>query len=428
MFYYHITLLFILSFAIIISFINVYSFGKNIKGSVCWAVSYIIYFTAIVSYFIFEKKSDFLSQTLALLLESLAGWFMYYGFVKFYNIDNKAIHLCVSIIFLLSDILAIYFKYKGNNLFFIIFRNLMLIDPTAIILIYIVTTKKINTCLQIPVFFLFIFVLLLCFIEIIMKILLSKNIITNLYFSTNEGHYGTGIILLTVLVFSQNQLANSYLQNCLQYKNKELTDTKNNVVNIIAESLETRLSETSNHVRRVSLFTNILLDKLNYKQADKDDIVSAAALHDIGKIGIPDYILKCDKLYTLDEKLIMQAHTTIGYKILKQSDTPYLNLAATIAYEHHENWNGSGYPNGKKETEINFASRIVSVADSFDALINIRRYKKAWSTKEVLNYLYSNRGIKYDPAVIDVLPEVIDDFIKILDEYKPGVVLNAKNA
>ncbi|MDC7125943.1 MAG: HD domain-containing protein, partial [Spirochaetales bacterium] len=285
---------------------------------------------------------------------------------------------------------------------------------------------------QIPILIIFIVIMFFSILSIVYKLKIIENGLGDFLLS-KESRYGLGVIFLSLLVFTQNQLANGFLitknnetyyelldyQDKIELKNLELKETKDNLVDIIAESLEYRLSETSNHVKRVSLFTQIILDKLEYDCDDREEIISSATLHDIGKIGIPDHILRSKEKFTDAERKIMERHTIIGYDILRQSTTAYLQLAATIAYEHHENWDGSGYPLGKSGLDINFASRVVSIADTFDALVNQRSYKKAWTVEQAYDYLISNSGIKYDPYIISAMQDAVKDFKRILEEYKP---------
>lgn len=187
---------------------------------------------------------------------------------------------------------------------------------------------------------------------------------------------------------------------------------------ILVDALSTRISEASDHVLRVSELTKVILNTMHYLEADKDQIINAATLHDIGKIGISDKLLYNTLIYTSIEKDQMKQHTIIGYEILVRSESPLLKTAALISLEHHENWDGSGYPLSKKGTEISLASRIVSVADVLDALTHSRSYKKAWSFSDSLQFLYDNKGKKFDPEIINILPLCENNLRKVIEEMK----------
>ena len=140
-------------------------------------------------------------------------------------------------------------------------------------------------------------------------------------------------------------------------------------------------------------------------------------MHDIGKIGISDATLHKSGELNDEEWDMMKTHTTIGHKIFKSSKHDLLRMAATIAHEHHEHWDGSGYPNGLKGEDINIAGRIVAVADIFDALTHDRCYKKAWSIDEALIYIKKNSGTIFDPNIVTVFLNNIDKFKNIHKKY-----------
>lgn len=139
----------------------------------------------------------------------------------------------------------------------------------------------------------------------------------------------------------------------------------------------------------------------------------AAMLHDVGKIGIPDSILNKPGQLSKEEFEIMKTHTLIGYRILSTIDHPIFQLASTVALNHHENWDGSGYPNGLKGEEIPLEARIVSLIDVFDALLSDRVYRPAWKEEEVVKYIKENVGKKFDPKVVKVFFDSYEEIRKI---------------
>ena len=141
-------------------------------------------------------------------------------------------------------------------------------------------------------------------------------------------------------------------------------------------------------------------------------------MHDIGKIAIEDDILKKPGKLTDEEFNRMKEHSIIGYNMFKNSNRPILQAAAIIARDHHEKWNGTGYPNGLKEEEIHPFGRIVAIADVFDALGSDRVYKKAWDLEKIYALFKEERGRHFDPELIDLFFEHIDEILAIRNKYK----------
>jgi response regulator RpfG family c-di-GMP phosphodiesterase len=144
----------------------------------------------------------------------------------------------------------------------------------------------------------------------------------------------------------------------------------------------------------------------------------ASPMHDIGKVGIPDAILNAPRKLTADEFTIMKTHAQLGYNMLKYSDKPILKAAAIVANEHHEKWDGSGYPNKKSGEDIHIYGRITAVADVFDALGSERVYKKAWELEKILTLFKDERGKHFDPQLVDLFINNLDSFLKIRDKFK----------
>jgi response regulator RpfG family c-di-GMP phosphodiesterase len=185
--------------------------------------------------------------------------------------------------------------------------------------------------------------------------------------------------------------------------NQELFDSQLEMVHLLAGAAETRSKETANHVKRVGLLAEMLALAHGQTRAEANLIKFAAPLHDIGKIGIPDAILNKPGAHTVDESEIMRTHAKLGAILLAGSKWPLLKLASTAALEHHENWDGSGYPSGLRETEISLVGRITAIADVFDALGSKRCYKPAWTEPDMRAFILSQRGRKFDPQLVDLL-------------------------
>lgn len=198
---------------------------------------------------------------------------------------------------------------------------------------------------------------------------------------------------------------------------QDIENTQKEVVIRMSEAVECRSKETGNHVKRVAQYCRIMAQHLHLSTQDTEHLVLAAPLHDIGKIGIPDKILNKPGKLDDAERTIMNSHADLGYQILKGSDKPIIAAGAVIALDHHEKWDGSGYPNGKKGTDIHLFGRIVALADVYDALRNERCYKAAWSCEQTLELIKNESGLHFDPELVEICLSHVDEFEAILTDY-----------
>ncbi|UTY57753.1 HD domain-containing phosphohydrolase [Massilia sp. erpn] len=182
----------------------------------------------------------------------------------------------------------------------------------------------------------------------------------------------------------------------------ELRETRLQIVQRLGLAAEYKDNETGLHVIRMSHYARLLGVAAGLNEAEADDLLHAAPMHDVGKIGIPDRILQKPGKLDADEWKIMQSHAAIGAEIIGEHTHGMLRLARNIALSHHEKWDGSGYPKGLKGEEIPLEGRIVAIADVFDALTSARPYKRAWPLEEALTYLREQRGQHFDPALVDL--------------------------
>ena len=171
----------------------------------------------------------------------------------------------------------------------------------------------------------------------------------------------------------------------------------------LAKAIEYRDVGTGIHLLRMSHYAELLAETLGLNEEEVATLTSAAPLHDIGKIGIPDAVLLKRGGLSDAEFAVMRQHPLIGYEILRDSQSRFVQMGALIALRHHERWDGSGYPEGLKGNQIPLPARIVAVADVFDALTSERPYKRAWSAEEAFDYMRANRGTLFDPAVVDAM-------------------------
>ena len=195
--------------------------------------------------------------------------------------------------------------------------------------------------------------------------------------------------------------------------NKEIFDTQAELIHKLGDVVESRSNEAGNHVRRMSEVSYLLCRAMGIDEAESDLVKRAAPMHDIGKVAIPDEILLHTGPLDDDQWKIMQRHPTIGYDILKGSERPILKAAATIAHQHHERYDGTGYPQGLVGEKIHRHARIVAVADVFDALTHVRCYKPAWSLPDVIDYMRAGSGAHLDPEIVDLLFANLDEVLAV---------------
>jgi len=176
----------------------------------------------------------------------------------------------------------------------------------------------------------------------------------------------------------------------------------------LAKAGEYRDEDTGNHVIRMAKYSRLIAEQLGLAAEECDAIELAAPMHDIGKIGIPDEILRKPARLSHCEFEIMKTHTVIGYEILKDSPSKYLQLGAVIALSHHEKYNGTGYPHRLGTDDIPLPARIVSVADAYDALTSERPYKPRWPMQKAIDYLNEQRGKFFDPQCLDAFFAELD--------------------
>lgn len=198
----------------------------------------------------------------------------------------------------------------------------------------------------------------------------------------------------------------------------ELEDAQREIIYKLGEIGECRSSETGQHVKRVAEYSKLLAIKIGLDPKDVNKLFMASPMHDIGKVGIPDSILNKNGKLDSAEWEVMKTHAKIGYEILRTSKREILRSAAIVSYSHHERWDGSGYPLGLKGEEIHIFGRITAIADVFDALSSARVYKKSWALEDVLKLFNEEKGKHFDPNLIDVFMDNLDEILQIKENFK----------
>lgn len=228
---------------------------------------------------------------------------------------------------------------------------------------------------------------------------------------------------ISVKQLSDRHLASIFAKNSeTALRNIELINevetTQKEIVYLLGEAVESRSNETGNHVRRVCTCCEKLALLAGVDSKEATLFGKASALHDIGKVAIPDNILHKPGRLTPEEREIMCTHAQIGYNILKSSSRPLIKSGAIIAHEHHECWDGTGYPMGKRGNEIHLYGRIAAIIDVFDALSSKRCYKEIWPKQDVYDFMEEKSGSMFDPLLINKLLENFDEFYDLVQRYQ----------
>lgn len=200
--------------------------------------------------------------------------------------------------------------------------------------------------------------------------------------------------------------------------NHEIEDTQREVVFTMGSIGESRSKETGNHVKRVAEYSKLLALYYGLDKEEAEMLKQASPMHDIGKVAIPDAVLNKPGRFDEEERRIMDTHAALGYDMLKHSNRLLLQAAAIVAYEHHEKFDGSGYPRRLRGEEIHIYGRITALADVFDALGSDRIYKKAWDDEKIFALFKEERGAHFDPQLIDIFFDHLDDFLTIRETFK----------
>lgn len=244
------------------------------------------------------------------------------------------------------------------------------------------------------------------------------------YFKDRHGAtnltYMSGIGVIDAV---DRNLLEMFIQNVsIAFENAQLhedvADTQREIVYMLGEAVETRSQETGNHVKRVAEISRILAEAYGLGDEEVELVKLASPLHDIGKIGIPDAILNKPGKLDPGEWETMKSHAQLGHNMLAGSNRKILRAGAIMALEHHEKWDGTGYPNGKAGEEIHIFGRLTAIADVFDALGSDRVYKKAWPVERVVEHMQAESGSHFDPRGIELFMENLTEIISVRDRYK----------
>jgi putative two-component system response regulator len=198
---------------------------------------------------------------------------------------------------------------------------------------------------------------------------------------------------------------------------QELKQTRLQVIQRLGRAAEYKDNETGLHVMRMSHYAQVLALAYGFSEQKAEDLLHAAPMHDIGKIGIADNILLKPGKLTAEEYKEMQKHPLIGAEIIGDCESDLLKMAKAVALYHHEKWDGSGYPYGLSGEQIPVEARIVALSDVFDALTSARPYKQAWSIEETLQHIHQQKGLHFEPRLVDLLDENLQQILEIKQRW-----------
>jgi putative two-component system response regulator len=224
-----------------------------------------------------------------------------------------------------------------------------------------------------------------------------------------------------MLIIRQHQLnlinRNKWLADEIHKATREILERETEVILRLTRATEFRSPETGNHIVRVALFSQALAQEIGLPQGDQELILNASPMHDIGKVGTPDNILFKEGKLDDTEFRYMKNHTTMGYEIMNGSKSQLEQVAADIALNHHEKFDGSGYPNGLKGEDIPLPARICAISDVFDALTSTRCYKKAWPVEDAMNEINQKKDQHFDPRLVEAFNHIIPEVLTIKEQF-----------
>lgn len=239
----------------------------------------------------------------------------------------------------------------------------------------------------------------------------------NLPINENEFLYRVYHLLKDHFTKKELYQYNQNILDAVDQRNKELKESQIEIIECLGYAAEFRDSETGMHTIRVGLYAQCLAKAMGMNDKEAESLLYSAPMHDIGKIGIPDMILLKPARLEDQEWEVMKQHTIIGEKILSRSRNKLLKQAGVIALNHHEKWDGSGYPKGLSGTDIHLFGRLVAIVDVFDALTMKRPYKKAWTIASAVDLINRESGKHFDPSLVELFNCNLDQIVEIKDTH-----------
>ncbi|NOI67443.1 HD domain-containing protein [Vibrio sp. 99-8-1] len=222
------------------------------------------------------------------------------------------------------------------------------------------------------------------------------------------------VILILSISLKRKRKINRQKQQLIEIQEQNLAEQKN-FIHLLSDAIEAHSGGIGHHINSVAEMTGLLARFAGLTKHEQRVIEKLSPMHDIGKIGVPREILMKARALTDNERLIVETHTVIGHQLLSNSEGELMGLAAMIALDHHEYWNGKGYPNNKVGSSIHIFARITAIVDVFDALLSPRCYREPWSITDVMDYFEEQSGEQFDPQLTRLLLDNIDEFLLLRD-------------
>jgi len=404
----------------VISLITWLGFDRRHEGPRFWTLSFLLYMAEIILSVSGRGHGLYsLNQVPLLAILCIANWMQYLGFRSFFCSiaawSRPASWLVVGIVAVTCS--GASFCFRSPVVTFLIQQSLGILCVFMIMLLFLKRRDSLGRSVQRTIFGILALslVVMLWGFANLFQALLSSGLMAKI--PTDSWIYGPAawFACLILLAIMESQLVAAYLlkdrsraleqsesdRKVLASMATELQHQQRDMLSMMGLVFEKRTVETAGHVDRVAELTKRLAIELGFSAEQAGLISDASRLHDIGKVGVPDRILKSTDLLTEMERQEMAQHTKLGYQILSRSPTLFFQLAASIAHEHHERWDGLGYPRGLSGGNISSEARIVAVADTFDALISLRSYKEPWDWNRAIGWVMEHSGSMFDPAVVE---------------------------
>lgn len=224
------------------------------------------------------------------------------------------------------------------------------------------------------------------------------------------------LLAISVICLSVTKKMQRLILSLIQ-KNRELYEDQQTLVSSLAEILKAQSQETGQHVKRVAAYTEVFCQALGLSEEESWKVSIASMMHDVGKIGVPQDILHKPTSLTEEEFAEVKKHVDYGYRLLKNSPGEIMQIAARIAHEHHERFDGTGYEEHRSGENIDLYARCVAIADVFDALVSRRCYKAAWDPEWARSVILSQAGRQFDPKLVKLFDDHFDEFMEVMRRY-----------
>ncbi len=370
----------------------------RVPGSGYWVCANLCFVGSMCS-FMFPHNP--IALFIGAMLTYAAFWVGVEGFFRFYRIEQRVLWALWIPVSLIVAFLDAGLAERNPPLRYLVFNGYFVLLLLWFLLWILTNRKKLGVVLGLRVLILPLLSVFLGTFRFLLSLCGQYN---QFWFYGGPGEVSYRFTLLLVLGavgLLELRLVSHRLVTIIDEAHQEHARAQRGILVTIAALADNSAEETPGHVLRVGHLAEILALAIGWEKTRAEELNEAARLHDLGKIAVRDAILEKADALTEEERLLMRQHTRLGSEILSHSNLPIYQIAARIAAEHHENWDGSGYPAGLGGEEISEESRIVAICDVIDALSRQRSYKAPWPEEEIKNFLLIEGGKKFDPRLVD---------------------------